>query len=173
MRCNVRAVHPERPATDGLATLSADRTVTQAPEEVYAFLAELDNHWRLNDRYLRLEHLSADRLGGRIVIGTPIGLRRTARTRVSATNRPAGLSGAADVGRSTTARVDWNIEPQDDGARVELEATVIAAGRLDKLLLAAGGRWWLRRRFASVLALLADALDHPVAVGPRLSVASS
>ena len=166
-------VHPQPAAHAALAKLSADRTVAQAPEEVYAFLAQLENHWRLSDRYLRLEQLSADRRGGRIVIGTPFGLRRTARTRVSATSRPAGLSGAADVGRSTTARVHWIIEPRDAGALVGLEATVIAAGPLDKLLLAAGGRWWLRRRFASVLALLADALDHPVVVAPRLSVASS
>ena len=40
------------------------------------------NRWHLKDRYPRLERLSADRQGGRIVIGTPLGLRRTARTTV-------------------------------------------------------------------------------------------
>ena len=160
-----------RPAHDGSATLSADRLLTQAPEQVYAFLAELENHWRLNDRYLRLERLSPDRNGGRIVIGTPIGLRRTARTNVSAARRPVRLAGDAAIGRHTTARVHWSIEPEDQGARVELEAIVLAAGALDTLLLAFGGRWWLRRRFHSVLARLADALDHPPT--PRLSVAAS
>ncbi len=160
-----------RPAPDGFATLSADRLVAQAPEQVYAFLAELDNHWHLNDRYLRLERLNDDRRGGSIVIGTPLGLRRTARTRVLITLRPARLAGAAAVGKHTTARVHWNIEPRDEGARVELEATVMAAGAFDQLLLSLGGRWWLRRRFHSVLDLLAEALDHPPA--PRLSLAAS
>ena len=42
-----------RPAQAGLATLSADRLVTQAPEQVYAFLAQLETRWHLKDRYPR------------------------------------------------------------------------------------------------------------------------
>jgi hypothetical protein len=134
--------------------------VTQAPERVYALVADLENHWRLGDRYMRLEAIRADGRGGRITIRTPFGVRRTARTNVTAARAPHVFGGTAAVGRRTHAHAYWTIEPNGPGARVGLEATVVAAGVVDRLLLSVGGRWWLRRRFRHVLAGLARVLEQ-------------
>jgi len=141
-------------------SLHAERRVPQEPRQVHAFLVELDNHWQLSDRYLRLDHVDADTGGGRIVISSPVGVRRTARTTVTS-REELRLAGAAEIGRRTTARVHWTIEPHESGARIRLGATVLRAGPLDRALLALGGGWWLRRRFDRVLGLLADALERP------------
>lgn len=148
--------------------LTAERRVPQSPRHVHAFLVDLGNHWRLSDRYLRLEHIDPDQRGARIVIGSPVGLRRTARTTVTSRD-DLRLAGSAAVGRRTTAHVHWTVEPHDGGARIRLGATVLRAGALDRALLALGGRWWLRRRFDRVLGLLAAALAQPQAQppGPR------
>lgn len=138
--------------------MAVRRWVRGQPEEVYAFLADLDNHWCLHDRHLRLEHLHADRQGGIIGLGGPIGLRRTVRIIVTTRDEPRQLGGRAQIGRRTTAQVNWNIEAQGVGARVELVAVVLTAGPLDRLLLAVGGRRWLSRRFDAVLAALSAAL---------------
>jgi hypothetical protein len=154
---------PARPPTDGLMSMAARRLVPHSAEHVYAFIARLENHWHLNDRYLRLEHLSADRRAGRIAIRSPLGLRRTARTNVTTAHEPVRFGGTAAIGRQTTARVHWNITPHEHGATVTLEATVLAAAPLDRLLLTLGGRRWLRRRFHHVLDRLANTLEPATA----------
>ena len=143
-----------------MTAIAAEGLVEHAPERVYAFLAELDNHWRLSDPYLRLESLRPDRRGARISIRTPWGLRRTARTAVTTAIAPKRLGGTAVAGERTRASVYWTIEPSERGALVGLEANVLAAGFLDRLLLALGGRWWLRRRFDRVVSGLGAALDY-------------
>ncbi|MGH2745382.1 MAG: SRPBCC family protein [Thermoleophilaceae bacterium] len=144
-------------------TVSAVREVPHTPERVYAFVAHMDNHWHLSDRRLRLQGLNDERRGGRIVIAGPLGLRRTAHTTVTTEHEPHQFGGTAAVGHRTRAHADWRIEPTRHGARVVLESTIASVGTLDRLLLALGGRWWLRRGFARVLARLADTLDvsHP------------
>lgn len=139
--------------------LRAEREIRQQPEQVFAFLAELRNHWRLDDRLLRLERLDTGAGASRIVIRGPLGLRRTARIRLTELEPPRCVVGDAQVGRRTHARVTWTIAPRGEGSRVAVEAAVLRAGPLDRVLLAAGGRWWMRRRFARVLAQLARALD--------------
>ena len=148
------------------ASLAAETLLPHPPEHVYAFLARLENHWLLHDRYLRLEQLSADGRGSRIVIHTPLGVHRTACATVTTTHDPDLLGGTATIGRHTTARVNWTIERQARGASVELKATILTASTLDKLQLALGGRWWLQRRFHRVLARLADALSPETAPSP-------
>ena len=144
-------------------TVSAVREVPHAPERVYAFVAQMDNHWHLSDRRLRLEGLNEERRGGRIVIAGPLGLRRTAHTTVTTQHEPHQFGGIAAVGHRTRALAHWRIEPAHHGARVTLESTIASVGPLDRLLLALGGRRWLRRGFARVLARLAETLDisHP------------
>lgn len=141
----------------------ARTVVPYPPEHVYAFLARLDNHWHLGDRYLRLEHVSAENGKGRIAIRAPLGLRRTARTSVTTTRPPTTFGGTATVGQRTTARIHWNIQSHERGAHVALQATLLAVAPIDRLLLTLGGRRWLRRRFRSTLRRLADALDHSLA----------
>jgi Polyketide cyclase / dehydrase and lipid transport len=134
-----------------------------APEVAYAFLADLDNHWRLIDRWARIAGVSADGLGATVRLHGPLGVRRTARTRVLASRPPHELVGEARVGRRTVGRVRWSLRPDGDGTLVELDATVPEAGALDRALLALGGRAWLRRRFAAALRALAAQVTEPTA----------
>jgi hypothetical protein len=134
--------------------VGAERVVAYAPSTVYAYLARLANHYQLGDRYLRLASIDVDQRGGQIVIGSPVGIRRTASTKVTTAFAPERLGGTASVGRRTRADVVWTIEPAGDHSRVTLRATVLSAGPVDRALIALGGRWWLRRRFRAALTRL-------------------
>ncbi|HEX8086655.1 MAG TPA: SRPBCC family protein [Solirubrobacteraceae bacterium] len=160
-------------------TIRARRRVGHPPERVFAFLAELDNHWQLGDRYLRLESVDDDRRGARVGIRTPWGVRRTARTAVAIALSPRRFGGTASIGRRTLAHVWWAIEPRGSAeSLVALEATIDRASPLDRVLLALGGRWWLERRFDRAVARLDDALpasgehDRPLARRDRGPVRS-
>ena len=150
-----------------MATVSARRIVEHEPEHIYGFLAELDNHWRLSDRYFRLEELRADRRGARISIRTPCGLRRTAWTTVTTAVAPRRFGGMAVSRGGSRARVCWTIKPSESGALVALEAAVWPAGPVDRVLLALGGRWWLRRRLDRVVAGLGSAVEQSGRAGRR------
>jgi hypothetical protein len=140
------------------APIVAEHRVEASPQAIHAFLADLSNHRHLTDRYLRLRDVAPGGRGGHIVVGTPLGLRRTAKTEVTTVRAPFRFGGTAMIGRRTSARVDWTIEPCDDGARVALRAVVLSAGPLDRALLAVGGRAWLRRSFRRALERLDGAL---------------
>jgi len=62
----------------------------------------------------------------------------------------------AEAGQRTRARVSWHLEPAGEGTRVTLRVAVDEAARADRLLLALGGRRWLRRRLRLVLRALAQ-----------------
>ena len=140
-------------------SIAAEALVPAPAEEVFGYLSDLRNHWQLADRFV--EVLSLERpegaseadpaSGGRVRIRGPFGLHRTAATRVAAMDAPRRMTGSAHVGRAATAEVSWTLSPSDDQTGVRLEARVLAAGVLDRLLLTLGGRAWLRRRFAGVL----------------------
>ena len=104
--------HTSRPRR---ASLAAETLLPHPPEHVYAFLARLENHWLLHDRYLRLEQLNADGRDSRIAIHTPLGVRRTARMTVTTANDPYRLGGTATIGQHTTAQVIWTIEQRAQG----------------------------------------------------------
>jgi hypothetical protein len=88
-------------------------------------------------------------------IAGPLGLHRTAHTRVRRADPPRALEGSATLG-GTVARVRWELREQRGGATlVRLEAEVEHATPLDRLLLAAGGRAWLQRRFGATVVALA------------------
>jgi hypothetical protein len=141
-----------------LAPIVAEREVAVPPDILFSFLADLENHWLLTDRFA--EVLTLDRpgggpaRGGSVRIRGPLGLGRTAHTRVVDAHPPTFLAGIARVGPRTQARVRWTLAPSGDGALVRLEATVERAAPLDRLLLAAGGRRWLEREFAAILVTL-------------------
>jgi polyketide cyclase/dehydrase/lipid transport protein len=150
-----------------VATVDAEQTadveaaalVPAAPEEVFAFLSDLRNHWRLADRFVEVVTLeSAERGpadGGTVRVRGPLGVRRTATTRVVAAREPRLLIGTAELAGGTRARVSWVLGKRMSSTRVRLAAEIERAGTLDRALLALGGRWWLRRRFASTLERLA------------------
>lgn len=144
----------------GATRIAAERVVAASPPVVFAFLADLENHWLLADRFV--EVLTLDRPpgggpahGGTVKMRGPLGLGRTARTRVVEATPASAIAGSASVGRRTEARVRWTLTPAPPGTRVRLEATVERLGRPEAVLLAAGGRRWLQRRFASILQTLA------------------
>ena len=51
--------------------------------------------------------------------------------------------------------MSWFLGKRLNSTRVRLAAEIERASLLDRVLLALGGRWWLRRRFASTLERLA------------------
>jgi hypothetical protein len=136
------------------APIAADGLVPIGREAVFAFLAELSNHWLVADRWIDVVCLDDEGDGGRVRIRGPLGLRRTARTQVLKAEPPARLEGRAALG-GTVARVRWELAERGQATLVRLEAHVEHAGPLDRLLLAAGGRAWLRWRFRATIAGLA------------------
>jgi uncharacterized protein YndB with AHSA1/START domain len=144
------------------ADVEAAAVIAAPPEEVFAFLSDLRNHWLLADRFvevLTLEASDGGRAdGARVRVRGPLGVRRTATTRVVAAREPRLLIGTAELANGTRARVSWVIAGRLGSSRVRLAAELERARPLDRLLLAAGGRWWLRRRFASTLERLAHEL---------------
>lgn len=130
-------------------------------EAVFLFLADLENHWRLADPFvevLELDGPPGGHHGGLVLLCGPAGLRRRVRTRVVASAPPTEIVGTANVGRRTRGRVRWKLAPRDGGTQVTLSASLDTATALDRLLLAAGGWAWLRRRLLATLGRLADAV---------------
>jgi uncharacterized protein YndB with AHSA1/START domain len=134
----------------------ASRTIAHPPDRVFAFLADLRNHWRLDDAFIALDEIGAR--GGRILIRGPLGIAREARTRVLETVPSSLLRGRADVGPRTVGLVSWELGSANGKTHVTLSARVERASPRDRLLLALGGRAWLRRRFGRVLERLEQTL---------------
>jgi uncharacterized protein YndB with AHSA1/START domain len=136
----------------------AERVVPADREALFAFLSDLENHWRVADRFVEVVSLDGPpgaRHGGAVKVKGPLGLARTASTTVEETESPSRLMGRADVPPGTTARVRWTLTPEDGGTRVELAAEVERASVLDRVMLALGGRRWLEARFRGTLDRLA------------------
>jgi uncharacterized protein YndB with AHSA1/START domain len=149
--------------------IAAERVVAASPEALFSFLADLENHWLLADRFVEVLTLERPPGGGPAHGGTvrmrgPLGLGRTARTRVVDAQPPRSMAGTASVGGGTEALVRWTLTPVPEGTRVRLEATVLRAARMEAALLAAGGRRWLKRRFGSILETLARRVPHAAQV---------
>jgi hypothetical protein len=132
--------------------------VDSTPEQVYSFLERLENHFRLNDEYLRVEALRPDKRGATISLRAPGGLRRTASTEVTTALPPRRFGGTVTTTTRTQAGAWWTIEPSADGALVGLHAEIFPRGIVDRVLLALGGRLWLERRCERVVARLDSAL---------------
>jgi uncharacterized protein YndB with AHSA1/START domain len=146
--------------------IEAEAVVPAEPEAVFDYLARLDNHWRLMDGSVDVVSLDGDGDRGpdRAVVRLhgPLGVRRTVHTRVLEVQRPrllrgrAGIGRHADGGRVTEGEVVWTLEPDGDGTRVRLCAAVRCASASDRVILALGGRAWLRARFRAALERLRD-----------------
>ena len=154
-----------------MATIEAVGAVPAAREEVFGFLAALPNHWALANRWIEVVSLRpaaaapSESQGGMVRIKGPLGLRRTARTTVLSAQPPARMSGRAELPGGTRATVTWSLEDANPGTRVRLTAEVEESSFLDRLMLALGGRAWMRRHFATVLESLAT--QFAVAQGER------
>jgi hypothetical protein len=142
-----------------LTTISAEAVVPASPEEVFAFLSDLENHWQLADRFVEVVGLdrpspNGRANGGQVRIRGPAGITRTASTRVVAAERPSSMRGTAQLGDGTRANIEWRFAPEGNGTRIRLGAEVERASRLDSVLLMAGGSIWVRRRFEKILQAL-------------------
>jgi hypothetical protein len=125
---------------------------------VYDFIERLENHFRLNDEYLRVEALRPDGRGATIRIRAPGGLRRTAWTEVTTALAPRRFGGTVTASTRTRAGAWWTIDPSAEGTRVALNAEIFPRGIVDRVLLALGGRWWIERRCRRVVARLDSVL---------------
>jgi uncharacterized protein YndB with AHSA1/START domain len=150
--------------------IEATALVAAPPETVFDFLSDLANHWRLVDRFVAVVSLADD--GAVVRLRGPLGVRRTVRTRVTEARRPELIVGVAELRGGTTARVTWTLEGVPGATRVRLAAEVAEARPLDRLLLALGGRVWMRRRFAHGLRRLVDRYAEPAAHASAVPSAS-
>jgi hypothetical protein len=87
-------------------------------------------------------------------ISGPLGLHRTARTTVIDAQPDHLMCGTAELSGGTRAQVAWDLNEDARGTAVRLSATVEHAALPDRLLLAIGGRAWMKRRFDAILARL-------------------
>lgn len=137
------------------ADIEAAALVPAPAEDVFAFLADLRNHWIVADRFVRVVRLDAHdggpANGGRVRLQGPLGFGRTVTTRVVASTAPRLLIGTAELGAGTRARVRWALAEHGEATRVRLAAEVEQAAFFDRLLLRVGGRAWLARRFEATL----------------------
>jgi hypothetical protein len=154
-----------------MTTVTAVRLVEAPIAEIYRFLDRLPNHERLTGSRLRLLELAADRQGARMRVRGPFGLRRTVETTITYRRAPYAMGGIAGTGRRTSAEVHWTLDPAGSGTVVTLTAILHRRSAADRLLLALGGRRWLRSAFEQALAALAGQMKAPscsgTAVGKR------
>jgi Polyketide cyclase / dehydrase and lipid transport len=140
--------------------------IVAAPADaVLDHLADLRTHWELTGGRVRLTERGPEDAshGGEVRMRGPLGIRRRAVTEVSSADPPRLLVGRARIGRRTEARIRWELEPAGERMTlVELSAEIVAAGALDRLLLALGARRWLERLFRRVVGRLE-------ALGPSLA----
>jgi Polyketide cyclase / dehydrase and lipid transport len=160
-------------AHEDTITISARRQVPAGAAETFAFLAAPATHRRLQVRGIASLSLDddADLLsGGEAVLRGPLGLRRTVHTRVALHEPPTRLAGSALADSGTAAHISWTLrEPRDGTTLVELTAVLSPIARGDRLLLAVGGRRWIRRLFAATLHRLATELQStPRSIGSAL-----
>jgi uncharacterized protein YndB with AHSA1/START domain len=147
--------------------IEAVALVAAAPEEVFEFLSDLANHWRLLDSQVDVQELDGTPPDRAVVrLRGPLGVRRTVRTHVTAARNPRLIIGVAELGDGTRARVSWTLAGRLGQTRVRLAAEVERADPLDRLLLALGGRVWLKRRFGFALERLAGRFASQAAREP-------
>ena len=103
--------------------------------------------------------MSIDDDSGRVRIRGPLGLRRTARTAVADATPSHVMHGTAELSGGTLARVAWELAEDTGGTTVRLSAAVERAAPMDRLLLAVGGRAWMKRRFDAILERLDEELS--------------
>ena len=136
--------------------VAATRTIAAPPERIFAFLERFDRHWELLGR--RLEPLRAyDGRRSRARLHGPLGVRRTLWIELAELRPPRELTGRVEAGGGrTVGTVRWVVAPAGSAraTTVTLTARTEIAGALDRLLLLAGGRRWLRQSLELVLARL-------------------
>lgn len=136
--------------------LSAAATISAPPARVFAFLRSLDRHWALIGPRAVPVRATDDGDGYLLRLRGPLGIRRTVRTRLVGIEESALLTGRVEAGARTRATLSWSVQHCPGGSRVVLLARTDSLGPGDRLLLFAGGRWWLTRTLRVAVRGLAD-----------------
>jgi hypothetical protein len=139
----------------------ASAEVRAPVEEVFGFLADLGNHWRLASRWI--EVVTHDRAGERadratVRLSGPFGLARTVETRVDSVTPPSAIRGYGTSGR-THADVSWTLAPTPRATRVSVEVRLTRAAPVDRAIWLCFGRAWLARRLHVTVSELDGVLD--------------
>ncbi len=153
--------------------LSAAATISAPPERVFNYLRHLDRHWALTGPRAVPLRAQDDGDGYVLRLRGPVGIRRTVRTRIVSLRQPALLVGRVEAGPRTRATLSWSITRCPGGSRVVLAARTQSLGWGDRLLLAAGGRWWLARTLRGALRSLQARLALDVAAEPSVASAGT
>ena len=140
--------------------ICARRPLPVGRDEAFAFLSHPHNHRRLVTDRIALRELDVGSdgtlRGAHMVLRGPLWLRRAARTRVVSSRTPAHLAGTARIGSGTEVSVRWDLERAGaDTTVAALSATVTRLALTERILLAVGGRTWVRRLFDATLQQLA------------------
>src|SRR3712207_3455746 len=106
-----------------MARIAAERAIPHPPDRVFEFLADLRNHWKLQEEWVEVDEVE-DAAGGVIRLKGPLGTSRKVRTRVLEAERPRRVAGRADLRGGTVGLVAWQIEPATGGSRGLLAAEV-------------------------------------------------
>ena len=144
--------------------------VETSPALVFAFLEDLENHRLLTGGAMEIEELYGPpgaRTGSRVQLRGPLGIRRRARTRIFDSHAPGWMIGSAEIGRGTRALISWTVAEDGVGSRVRLKAEIAQLGLPDRVLLALGGRRWMRRLFEESVTVLAERLAPPESPAPQ------
>jgi hypothetical protein len=129
--------------------IAASRVVQATPEAVFAFLSDLENHWKLTGRWV--EAVALNHSDGSVRIHGPLGLRRTARTTIVDAMPSHVMHGTAELSGGTVALIAWELSEDVGGTAVRLTAEIERAALPDRLLLALGGHAWMTRHFDAIL----------------------
>ena len=152
-------------AWEDTIAISARRRIPAGAADTFAFLAAPATHQRLQVRGIVMLSLGGDAAGdglnwGAVALRGPLGLRWAIHLRVALRQSPTRLAGGALADSGTAAHVSWTLREQPDRTTiVELTAVLGPIAHRDRVLLAAGGRLWIRRRFAAALRRLAAELE--------------
>jgi uncharacterized protein YndB with AHSA1/START domain len=139
-------------------TIRASGQVAAPIEAVFRELSDLDAHRELAAPHIEIVDLHGPpgaRTGGVVRLNGPLGVQKTARTAVRSATFPHELSGKAWDGDGSSGTLTWRLAPDDERTLVTAELTVRAGSARDALLLAAGGRAWLRRCLTTAIGRLA------------------
>lgn len=138
--------------------LRAAGQIDASPEAIFRFLESFDHHLELIGD--RVESLRTTAAGSRVRLRGPLGARRTLKTELTYAKAPESIVGRVEAGPRTRGTVRWLIQRSDPGSWVEVVASTTTLGLFDRLLLAAGGRRWLKRSLTLALRELQRRTSH-------------
>ena len=144
-----------------MRSAEASSEVRAPVDEVFRFLADLGNHWRLASRWIEVVDAAPGGQRGRQRDGHPEWSARSrahrADTRWTRSRRHPRSAVTATSGR-THADVSWTLAPATGATRVSVEVRLIRASLADRAIWLCFGRAWLARRLQLTVSGLDDVL---------------